>query len=87
MDLNYQLTPSFQEEETEAQRSEILVTYTELLSDLPGPGIQPLGPRPVLSTEQLNPSSPHLLLPLLKRNTLPDGASQCPAASRTAGFS
>lgn len=71
----WQLTPSFKEEETEAQRSEMLVTYAKLSSDLTGPGVQPLTPSPALSTIQVNPSSPRFLLPLFKSNVLSDGAS------------
>ena len=77
MDLKDQLPPSFAEEVTEAQRSEMFDTYTKLFSDLTGPGIQPLTPRPALH-KTVEPFQSYFLLPLFKRNVLPDAASQFP---------
>lgn len=80
MDLKNQLMPSFAEEETEAQRREMLTTYTQLFHGLMGPGIQYLTPSSVLSTKELSPSSRflpfHIFSSLFLKDVLPDVASK-----------
>ena len=87
-----QLKPSFAEEVTEVQRSEVLSTSTQLFRGLMRPRIQLLTPSPGHPTKELSPSSQFLPLhifssPFLKEAWFQMQPRSFLAASRTAGSS